>query len=459
MPISLAHSKLPYNVRVDLSEEMGGSLWMRWDSLPAVIDNKSHYWVFPKTEDAKSNLTDGTHNLEVKVYERPDALGAVLDSQSYLFLVRHAKDETPAPEPDPDPTPVPPPVEDCRGSYPFSAESLLSERVGFGAQTKGGDPNKIYRVKNLNDSGSGSLRNALESSDAYWIVFDVNGTIQMKSQVKLKSNKTVDGRGRDITIDGGELYIKHTKNIILSDIKVTFPNGYRKAETIQDLISVRGDGTNDPKDYTSRDLWFHHLELTQGNDGAIDLRGATGVTVSWSYIHHHEKAFLFGKNSASKPAPGMRVTLHHNFLEWVSRRGPKMGFGLLDFFNNYHKNFVEYGIVSHDGAQTLSQNNIFEARPGTYCVGGCPDPNTPDGKSNWDVSKKAIALRENEGGETDGYVKSVGDVLINDATIAENKPEKVFNRSSYYSAKVDPANETLKNTLMQQTGPRRDYCK
>jgi hypothetical protein len=61
--------------------------------------------------------------------------------------------------------------------YPFSAESLLAERVGFGANARGGDPDAVYRVSSRANSGPGTLRDALESQDSLWIVFDVEGEI------------------------------------------------------------------------------------------------------------------------------------------------------------------------------------------------------------------------------------------------------------------------------------------
>jgi len=350
-------------------------------------------------------------------------------------------------------------AETCNGQYPFSAESLLAERVGFGSRAIGGDPSKIYRVTTLASDGPGSLRNALVSDEPYWIVFDVEGTIKLPDGPKIKSNRTVDGRGRNITIDGGLRLPKSTRNVILSDIKITFPSRYRVKETNADLISVYGLGSDNPEEYTSRDLWFHHLELTQGNDGAIDLRGASGVTISWCRVHHHEKGFLMNVDADHRPTTGMQVTMHHNYFEWISRRGPKMGFGELDFFNNYTKNFVEYGVVSHDGARLLSENNIFEARPGSRCLGPCHDPNTPDGYSTWTVRKGAIQLRENQGTEADGFVKSRGDVLLNDATIAENKPERVFERADYYPATLDAPDANLRARLVAETGPRTGHCR
>src|SRR5213075_1415363 len=99
--------------------------------------------------------------------------------------------------------PAPPAAPATSGPAHLPPATLLAERVGFGAGTTGGDPARLYRVTTLADAGPGSLRAGLETPDPNWIVFDVNGTIRLVDKIKIQSNKTIDGRSRDITVQGG----------------------------------------------------------------------------------------------------------------------------------------------------------------------------------------------------------------------------------------------------------------
>ncbi|MBS2013833.1 MAG: hypothetical protein JST00_13170 [Deltaproteobacteria bacterium] len=346
---------------------------------------------------------------------------------------------------------APPPGEDCT-AYPFKAETLLAERVGFGRNATGGDPKNVYHVTTLAASGPGSLRAALESTSPYWIVFDVNGKITHFERWYPKSNKTIDGRGRDIDIEG-HLELADVRNIIISDVKIE--NSLEGHCTQKgDVVSVNQKVAQPKGTYAMKDVWIHHVEAFNGGDGLIDLRGGTDYTVSWTHFHTHKKGLLWHNE-----ADLMRVTAHHNFFDRVSLRGPQFIAGQIHFFNNYQYQWWEYGAGGLGGAQFFSEANVYEARPGTICIpvgASCTDPN-PCGDTDYAISKEGLV--HEWAGNGPGNVKSVGDVALNDATLSVNNPAAVFDATTQYPYKADVAGAALAAKIRAEAGPRKDYCK
>ena len=137
---------------------------------------------------------------------------------------------------------------------------------GFGKAVTGGRNGVVYHVTNLNDSGAGSLRDAVSASNRI-IVFDVGGYISLASAISAKNDLTIAGQtapGGGIGLRGGELSFANASNIICRFIRVR--PGSETASTNDDALSL----------FRARDVIIDHasFEFAPWND--ID-----GVSDDW----------------------------------------------------------------------------------------------------------------------------------------------------------------------------------
>ncbi|CAN0836962.1 Putative pectate lyase 21 [Linum grandiflorum] len=144
---------------------------------------------------------------------------------------------------------------------------------GFGRMAIGGLHGAIYSVTSLAgllvpiDDGPGSLREGCRRKEPLWIVFDVSGTIELKTFLSVSSYKTIDGRGQRIKFTGKGLRLKECEHIIISNLEFQGGRGHDV-----DGIQIKPN---------SRHIWIDRCSLRDYDDGLIDItRQSTDVTVS-----------------------------------------------------------------------------------------------------------------------------------------------------------------------------------
>lgn len=106
---------------------------------------------------------------------------------------------------------------------PDGALPVFPGAEGAGTATPAGRGGKVIRVTNLNDSGPGSLREALNARGPRVVIFDVAGTITLSSNLSIRepyltlAGQTAPSPG--ITIRGGTIVVQ-THDVLIQHIRV-----------------------------------------------------------------------------------------------------------------------------------------------------------------------------------------------------------------------------------------------
>jgi pectate lyase len=175
-------------------------------------------------------------------------------------------------------------------------------------------------------------------------------------QIAVPSNTTLAGLGRGARLNGVNLSINVTRNIIVRNLTLEAPVDYFTSWDPGDTAAGSWNARFDAFSVvTGSNLWIDHCTFTDGrfpdseapvglgdkhvqrHDGLLDMEDATDfVTVSYTVFEKHDKSLLIGSGDsrADRDRGHLKMTFHHNLFRDSQQRSPRVRFGEVHSYNN-----------------------------------------------------------------------------------------------------------------------------
>lgn len=233
---------------------------------------------------------------------------------------------------------------------------------GHGRYVTGGRGGRVVHVTNLNDSGTGSFREAVKSGNRI-IVFDVAGVIALKSDLKIGDNITILGQTapspgitlRYYTVQPGS-------NNIIRFLRIR--RGQEKNIN---------DGADATWQRNKTGIIFDHCSFSWSIDEVASFYDNNNFTMQWCTVAesltnpgHSKGAHGYGGIWGGKLA-----SFHHNFVGHLMNRGPRFNgarYGWTGYTSN--KDYATYKWKNTVQAENVDFRNCIMYNAQGTCYGG-----------------------------------------------------------------------------------------
>ncbi len=247
----------------------------------------------------------------------------------------------------------------------FAQAPAFPGAEGHGRYVTGGRGGKIVHVTTLDDSGTGSFREAVSGSSKKTIVFDVGGVIPLKSDLEIGENTTVLGQ----TAPSPGITLRYYTVRPQGNSIIRFIRARRGQE--KDV----NDGADCIWQRHIKGLILDHCSFSWSIDELASFYDNNNFTMQWCMLGEALANAGHGKGAHSYGGiwGGKLASFHHNFLGFMHNRVPRFN-GARYIWTGYTDN-SEYDTYKWENAvqaENVDFRNcvMYNWGTGNGCYGG-----------------------------------------------------------------------------------------